>query len=884
MAERLPRPLNQRIPFLLYLLAALILIILLVISSAMYVNYTDSAATQKRQHQAIIRQTEHYLTEAIRLVDDGQRIVEETYDTPMQEVLESTVRQYTQADNAIAGIDLAALRQAAGIPADIYIVNATGIIEGATESASIGSLYSLHIPDSHRDLEEIRVAGVFHAGRAVVSTSTGQVTRTAFLPTPDHAYVAVVVLRDPALARNVRMLYYHEASKAIRTSHPMVQSIRIFGADRTLLDGDPDGVMTEEMTGALGQAVEKRSAVQVPDNNRGMLVKYLYIPLSESGHRPDRDLVAEITYDTSRFQRHLSDLLSSNITTGVILFLIAVGVMAPLTYTLTRPVSRIADDVNTIAQGNLDHPIQKTRGREFAVLGESLDQMVGTLKGMILDLRKREEQYRGVVESQSELIARKSPDGTVTFVNEAFCRYFGVSREEIIGTRFSPSIIGDNLQGAVPRSMVSPVTPIEYRVHLRDGSTRWLRGHEQDFFDADARLVETQSVMTDITDQKRAEQALRESEERFRELIEHAPVGIVLLRGAEIMYANPAARALFRLDDTRSPLGDSFLSYIPSAERDMIRERSRGREQGEPVPDEYGMTALRSDGTEFFCHAVIGGIELADGSATIAFLRDITDEKRAAEERRELYAGIEQRIQDRTAELTLANRELEAFSYSVSHDLRGPLRAIDGFSGILLREYGPDLPEEAVAYIRKVRENTTRMAALIDAILELARVGRQAILRSEVQPSVVVRDVLDQLQVEMSGRDVQVRIGDLPPCHADPVMVRQVYFNLIDNALKFTRSREHALIETGSTGENDELVYFVRDNGIGFDMQYADKLFKLFERLHEKQGYEGTGLGLAIVARIIERHGGWIRAGSRPGGPTTFSFSFGKDPGDSPAS
>ncbi|KUG15456.1 hypothetical protein ASZ90_014873 [hydrocarbon metagenome] len=558
------------------------------------------------------------------------------------------------------------------------------------------------------------------------------------------------------------------------------------------------------------------------------------------------------------------------------------GVMAPLPYYLTLPVSRIADDVNTIAQGNLDHPIRKTRGREFAVLGESLDQMVGTLKGMILDLRNKEEQYRGVVESQSELISRKSPDGTITFVNEAFCRYFGVFREEIIGTRFSPAIIDDNLHGAVPRSMVSPVTPIEYRVHLRDGSIRWLRGHEQDFFDPDERLVETQSVMTDITDQKRAEQALRESEERFRELIEHAPVGIVLLRGAEIMYANPAARTLFRLDDTRSHLGDSFLSYIPPAERDMIRERTRKREQGEPVPDEYEMTALRSDGTEFSCHAVIAGIELADGSATIAFLRDITDEKRAAEERRELYAGIEQRIQERTAELTLANRELEAFSYSVSHDLRGPLRAIDGFSGILLREYGPDLPEEAVAYIRKVRENTTRMAALIDAILELSRVGRQAIRRSEVQPSVVVRDVLDQLQSEMAGREIQVLIGDLPPCRGDPVMIRQVYFNLIENALKFTRSRDPAVIEIGATTENGEQVYYVRDNGVGFGMQYADKLYKLFQRLHENQGYEGTGLGLAIVSRIIERHGGWIRAGSGPGGPTTFSFSFGKDQGDPP--
>jgi PAS domain S-box-containing protein len=874
--------LNQRIPFLLYLLAALILIILLVISSAMYVNYTDSVATQKRQHQAIIRQTEHYLTEAIGLADDGQRIVEETYNPLMEEVLESMVSKYTLAGNDMAGIDLAASRQVIGFPSDIYLVNGAGIIEGATESASIGSLYSLHVPDTHGDLEEIRNAGVFHAGRAVFSSSSGEVTRTAYLPTPDRSYVIVIVLRDPALGRNFQRLNYREATRAIRTSHPMVQSIRIFGAARTLLEGDPDGIMTEAMSDALGQAIENRSAVEVVDNGHGMLVKYLYIPLSESDHRPDRDLVAEITYDPGRFQGHLSDLLSSNITTGILLFLVAVGVMVPLTYSLTLPVRRIAEDVNTIAQGDLDHPIRKTRGREFAVLGESLDQMVETLKEMILDLKKKEEQYRGVVESQSELISRRGPDGTITFVNEAFCRYFGVSREDIIGTRFSPAIIDDDLQNAEPLIQARPVAAIEYRVNLPEGRVRWLKGHEQAFFDSDGQLLETQAVIEDITEKKQAEKALRESEERFRELIEHAPVSIVLLRGAEIMYANPAARTLFRLDDTKSPAGDSLLSYIAPAERDKIAERNRNREQVVSVPEEYETTGLRTDGTEFFCHAVVSSIDLTDGTATIAFLRDITDEKRAAEELREINAEIEQRIQERTAELSLANRELEAFSYSVSHDLRGPLRAIDGFSGILMHEYGSDLPKDAFHYIRKIRENTTHMAALIDAVLELSHVGRQAIRREEVQPSIVVREVLDQLKGQVAGREIQILVGDLPPCRADPVMIRQVYFNLIENALKFTRSRDTAVIEIGATRDKGGVVYYVRDNGIGFGMQYTDKLFKLFQRLHEKQGYEGTGLGLAIVSRIIERHGGWIRAGSRPGGPTTFSFSFGNDQGEPP--
>ena len=880
MADSPPRPLNQRIPFLFYLLAALILIIIIVISSAVYVNYTDSVETQTRQHRATIRQTETYLTNAIGLVDTGRRVIEETYHPLMQDILESLASEYMLAGNDMAWTDLTIHQQTAGIPLEIYAVNESGTIEYSTDAASIGSLFSSVVSESHGDLDDIRKTGLFHTGRAILNSSSQGVTETAYLPTPDGRYVITLVVSDPALATSIRELSFREVTSTTKSSHPMIRDIRIFASDGSLLEGVEAASSNPVLVEARKESFATRSTVEVVPGDHDIRVRYLYIPLSEPDHHQERDMVAEVTYDTGRFQGHLSDLLSSNITTGFILFFIAVGVIVPLTLYLTVPVRRIADDVNTIAQGDLDHPMRKTRGREFAVLSESLEQMVGTLKETIRDLEKKEGQYRNVVDSQSELISRRSADGTITFVNEAFCRYFGMSRNDLIGSRFSPDMAGDRRAGAGMLTPEQPVAEIEYQVTLPDGSVHWLRGREQAFFDQDGRVVETQLVVEDITEQKRALQALRESEERFRELIEHAPVSIVLLRGAEVMYANPAAMALLMLDYARSPKGDSFLSYIAPSEREKLAVRSLKRQQGEPVPDEYETIGLRKDGTEFFCHVVVASIQLADGMATIAFLRDTTDEKRAAEELRAINAEIEQRIQARTAELTRANRELEAFSYSVSHDLKGPLRAIDGFSGLLLQEHGSDLRKDAFHYVRKIRENTRHMAALIDAILELSHVGRTAISRAEVQPSLLVRDALDQLQGAMAGRDVQVRIGDLPPCRADPVMVRQVYFNLIENALKFTRSRETAHIEIGATMENDEQVYFVRDNGVGFEIQYADKLFKLFQRLHEQQGYEGTGLGLAIVSRIIERHGGWIRAESRPGGPTTFSFSFGKGPGE----
>jgi signal transduction histidine kinase len=228
----------------------------------------------------------------------------------------------------------------------------------------------------------------------------------------------------------------------------------------------------------------------------------------------------------------------------------------------------------------------------------------------------------------------------------------------------------------------------------------------------------------------------------------------------------------------------------------------------------------------------------------------------------------------RAEELQTANHELEAFSYSVSHDLRAPLRAMDGFTRILLAEEGQTLSPEGIRYLGLVQENAGYMGHLVDGLLTFSRLGRQAVSRTAVATDEVVRLALDELHAEQEGRHVEVIKGDLPACEGDPGLLRQVWVNLLSNAFKFTRDREEARIEVGCQMADGVPVYFVKDNGIGFDMRYAHKLFGVFQRLHRQEDYAGTGVGMAIVQRIVHRHGGRVWAEGKEGQGAAFYFTL----------
>ncbi len=267
-----------------------------------------------------------------------------------------------------------------------------------------------------------------------------------------------------------------------------------------------------------------------------------------------------------------------------------------------------------------------------------------------------------------------------------------------------------------------------------------------------------------------------------------------------------------------------------------------------------------------------GPKDIADMAHAFNSMMSVLEER--AVEIQQLNAELERRVVERTAQLEAANKELEAFSYSVSHDLRTPLRAIEGFSAMLMEDYADKLDEEGKRLLGVVRGNTTRMGQLIDDILGFSRTGRLELTFAEIDMAGLAHEVAEEIKPAMADGKLQVEIGPIPPAHGDRAMMRQVFVNLLSNAIKFSRTRSPAVIKVGGAVEGDEAVYFVRDNGAGFDMQYADKLFGVFQRLHGVDEFEGTGIGLAIVKRIVTRHGGRVWAEGKVNAGATIYFSI----------
>lgn len=239
---------------------------------------------------------------------------------------------------------------------------------------------------------------------------------------------------------------------------------------------------------------------------------------------------------------------------------------------------------------------------------------------------------------------------------------------------------------------------------------------------------------------------------------------------------------------------------------------------------------------------------------------------------------LQQRLREHIAELEVANKELESFSYSVSHDLRAPLRAISSYSSILVEDYSEQIPAEARVLLGKVTDNAHRMGRLIEHLLHFSQLSRQAINKQPVNVSQLVAEVADDLCKEAAGRVIDLRIAPLPNAVGDAVLLRQVFINLLANAFKFTRHKSAASIEVAAHTEGDEVIYKVRDNGAGFDMQFSGKLFGVFQRLHNASEFEGSGIGLSLAQRIIQRHGGRIWAEAEVGRGATFYFSLPAQP------
>ncbi len=473
----------------------------------------------------------------------------------------------------------------------------------------------------------------------------------------------------------------------------------------------------------------------------------------------------------------------------------------------------------------------------------------------------------------------RTADRTIMAANEAISHLWGSTPDEVAGQpveKYSNWLSEEHRLGfQQTRAETGECMNYEMSLQMRDGRMELFKISScMITFNNESCIL---SVMREITEERRTTLALSASELRYRRLFETAQDGILILDAATgmVVDVNPFLIKLLGFSHEQF-LGKAiwelgfFKDVVANEEKFAeLREKGYVRYEDLPLETRYGSKIE----AEF-----VSNVYLVGGERVIQCnIRDVTDRRRAEEGVRKLNASLEERVRRRTAELELANKELEAFSYSVSHDLRAPLRAIDGYSQAVLEEYGPQLAGEGERYLQTIRAGAQQMGALIDDLLTFSRMSREPVKMQPINMANLVRVAIQELDSQEPSRVDIIQISDLQDCRGAPALLKQVWVNLLSNALKFTRKRESKIIEVGSQPGSDGPVYFVRDNGTGFDMRYAHKLFGVFQRLHRAEDYEGTGVGLAICQRIIHRHGGRIWAEAAVNQGATFFFTLSKE-------
>ena len=514
-------------------------------------------------------------------------------------------------------------------------------------------------------------------------------------------------------------------------------------------------------------------------------------------------------------------------------------------------------------------PLQMPNGEVFGVLGVYED--ITERKQAEEALRQANETLRATLDAAPVAIIDLDTEGRVKSVwNPAAEQMLGWRRDEVLG-QFLPTVPEESQEEfAGFRAWVRSGKSIMGHDVVRrrkDGSLIEYSIYAAPEYDDDGQVVGNIAVLVDITERKRVEDAVAAERQQFFSLLEAMPAYVGLLTpDYRVAFANlyfrqrfgePEGRRCYDYMFGRSEPCENCLAY-------KVLETK--------TAEEYEW--LGQDGRTYqICDQLVHD---SDGSPLILEMGiDITERKRAEEEIRKLNLELEQRVIDRTAQLEAANQELEAFAYSVSHDLRAPLRHIDGFLELLQKRTATALDDKSQHYLASVFDSTRRMGTLIDDLLSFSRMGRWEMLKKPVDLKVLVQEVIREFEPEVQGRLVHWQIADLPVVIGDRAMLRIALVNLISNALKFTRLRPEAEIDIGCLpGREKETIIFIRDNGVGFDMNYADNLFGVFQRLHRIEEFEGTGIGLANVRRIIGRHGGRTWAEGEINQGAAFYFSL----------
>lgn len=502
-------------------------------------------------------------------------------------------------------------------------------------------------------------------------------------------------------------------------------------------------------------------------------------------------------------------------------------------------------------------------------------------KKMERTLRESEEKFRNAFLTNPDSITiTRLQDGIYTSVNNGFTQIFGYAEEEVLGK--TPLDINmwntpDDRKRFVQELKIKGVVEnFEARLCTKNGELKdTLVSATVIDLDGVSHIL---STTKDITERKTAEETLRYNEALLNEMGRIAKIGgwEFTPGTGQVSWTEEVAR-IHDLDPTSSISAKAGINYydeqsIPIIEKALREAIETGR------PFDLELVIVTAKGNQKWVRT-IGNPVQTNGTVTKIHgsFQDITERKKAEREIRELNETLEQRVEDRTAQLKAANEELEAFSYSVSHDLRAPLRHINGFVDLLNEKYNELLPEKGLHYLKTIVNSSRHMGTLIDDLLQFSRTGRQEMRQSDLDMNLVLQEVMESVRSDIHDRNIEWNISKLPKITADHSLVKIVWFNLLSNAVKFSKEKNPTIIQIGFHEDEKEYTFFVQDNGAGFDMQYADKLFGVFQRLHSQQEFDGTGIGLANVRRIIQKHGGRTWAISQLEKGATFYFTIPKN-------